>query len=61
MSSAHRRIAKLESRRPAPVTAQMINPHDLAPDVLAHWLTIDINKMTLVQLDLLDENLMRLL
>ena len=60
MSSIHRRIAKLESRRPAPVAAHMIDPHDLDPAVLAMWLTVDINEMTLAQLDLLDENLRRL-
>jgi len=38
----------------------MVDPHDLDPDVLALWLTVDINEMTLAQLDLLDENLRRL-
>jgi hypothetical protein len=60
MNSIHRRIAKLESRRPAPVAAHIIDAHDLDPDVLALWLTVDINEMTLSQLDLLDENLQRL-
>jgi len=60
MNSIHRRIARLESRRPAPVAAHMIDPHDLDPAVLALWLTVDINEMTLSQLDLLDENLRRL-
>jgi hypothetical protein len=60
MSSIHRRIERLESRRPAPVAAQMIDPHDLDPEVLALWLTVDINEMTLAQLDLLDGNLKRL-
>ena len=60
MSSIHRRIAKLESRRPAPVAAHMIDPHDLDPAVLVLWLTVDINQMTLAQLDQLDENLRRL-
>ena len=60
MSSIHRRIARLESRRPAPAAAHMIDPSDLDPDVLALWLTVDINQMTLAQLDLLDENLRRL-
>lgn len=60
MNSIHRRIAKLESRRPAPVAAHMIDPHDLDSAVLALWLTIDISEMTLSQLDLLDENLKRL-
>ena len=60
MNSIHRRIAKLESRRPSPVAAHMVDPNDLAPDVLALWLTVDIKEMTLAQLDLLDENLRRL-
>ena len=60
MNSIHRRIARLEFRRPTRVAAHMIDPHDLDPDVLALWLTIDINEMTLAQLDLLDENLRRL-
>jgi hypothetical protein len=60
MNSIHRRIARLEFRRPAPVAAHMIDPHDLDPAVLAMWLTVDINEMTLAQLDLLDENLRRL-
>jgi hypothetical protein len=60
MNSIHRRITKLESRRPAPVAAHMVDPHDLDPDVLALWLTVDISEMTLAQLDLLDENLRRL-
>jgi len=60
MNGIHRRIAKLESRCKAPVAAHLIDPHDLDPEVLALWLTIDINEMTLAQLDLLDENLRRL-
>jgi hypothetical protein len=60
MNSIHRRIARLESRRPAPVAAHMVDPHDLDSDVLALWLNVDINEMTLAQLDLLDENLKRL-
>ena len=60
MNSIHRRIARLESRRPASVAAHMIDPHDLDPDVLALWLKVDISEMTLAQLDLLDENLRRL-
>jgi hypothetical protein len=60
MNCIHRRIARLESRRPASVAAHMIDPHDLDPAALALWLTVDINEMTLSQLDLLDENLKRL-
>lgn len=60
MNNIHRRIARLEFRRPAPAAAHMIDPHDLDPAVLALWLTVDIKEMTLAQLDLLDENLRRL-
>jgi hypothetical protein len=38
----------------------MVDPRDLDPDVLALWLTVDINEMSLAQLDQLDENLRRL-
>ena len=55
-----RRIAKLESRRPSPVAAHMIDPHDLDPAVLALWLAVDINEMTLSQLEQFEENLKRL-
>jgi hypothetical protein len=60
MHSIRRRLVRLESRRPAPVAAHMVDPNDLDPDVLALWLTVDINQMTLAQLDLLDDNLRRL-
>lgn len=60
MNSIHRRLAILESRRPAPVAAQMVDPNDLDTDVLALWLSVDIHQMTLAQLDQLDENLRRL-
>jgi hypothetical protein len=60
MNSMHRRLARLESRRPAPVAAHMVDPNDLDPAVLALWLAVDIDQMTLAQLNLLDENLRRL-
>ncbi len=55
-----RRLAKLEARRPAQGPAQMIDANLLAPEVLALWLAIDIDHMTLAQLDLLEENLKRI-
>ena len=60
MKALSRRLSKLETRRPAPVAAHMIDPHDLDPEVLALWLTVDIKQMTLAQLDLLEENLKRI-
>ena len=60
MHKLSRRLSKLEALRPSPVAAHMIDPHDLDPEVLALWLTVDISEMTLSQLDLLDENLKRL-
>jgi hypothetical protein len=38
----------------------LIDPHDLDPAVLALWLTVDINEMTLSQLEQVEENLKRL-
>ncbi len=60
MMPLHRRLAKLEARRPAKGLAQMVDANDLDPAVLALWLAVDIDNMTLAQLDLLDENLRRL-
>ena len=55
-----RRLAKIEQRRPALGPAQMIDANLLDPEVLALWLAVDIDHMTLDQLDLLEENLRRL-
>lgn len=60
MTPLHRRLSKLEARRPAQGLAQMVDANDLDPAVLALWLSVDIDQMTLTQLDLLEENLRRL-
>jgi hypothetical protein len=51
-----RRLSKLEASRPA----QMVDANDLDPAVLALWLAVDIDQMTLAQLDMLQDNLRRL-
>ncbi len=38
----------------------MADANDLDPAVLALWLAVDIDHMTLEQLDLLEENLKRI-
>ena len=38
----------------------MIDPCLLDPEVLALWLTVDINQMSLAQLDMLEDNLRRI-
>jgi hypothetical protein len=55
-----RRLSKLEARRPVLGPAQMVDANNLDPAVLALWLAVDIDQMTLGQLDLLEENLRRL-
>ncbi len=60
MSPLSRRLAKIELRRPAQGPVQMVDANLLDPEVLALWLAVDINQMTLSQLDLLEENLRRL-
>jgi len=60
MSPLSRRLSKLELRRPAQGTVQMIDANLLDPEVLALWLTVDINHMSLSQLDLMESNLKRL-
>ena len=60
MSSLARRLAKLELRRPAQGPVQMIDASLLDPAVLALWLAVGIDQMTLDQLDLLEDNLRRL-
>jgi len=61
LATLHRRLSKLEARRPAQRTAQMVDANRLDPAVLALWLAVDIEQMTIAQLDLLEENLRRLL
>ena len=60
MSPLARRLSKLEARRPAQVPVQMVDASLLDPAVLALWLAVDIDKMTLSQLDMLEANLRRL-
>jgi hypothetical protein len=60
MSPLARRLAKIEARRPAQGPVQMVDASLLDPEVLALWLAVDINQMTLSQLDMLEENLRRL-
>jgi|GEM_PF-3158661 len=60
MTPLHRRLSKLEARRPAHGPAEMVDANDLDPAVLALWLAVGIDQMTLAQLDLLEENLRRL-
>ncbi len=38
----------------------MVDANDLDPEVLALWLAVGIDHMTLAQLDLLEDNLRRL-
>ncbi len=60
MPPFHRRLTKLEARRPTKGLAQMADANLLDPEVLALWLAVDIDQMTLDQLDLLEDNLRRL-
>ena len=60
LASLSRRLSKLEARRPAQGPVQMIDPCLLDPEVLALWLTVDINQMSLAQLDMLEDNLRRI-
>jgi hypothetical protein len=53
MNSIHRRLAKLESRRPvAAPTGRMIAFDDLDPAIAAMFLSVDcdVNRMSLAQL-----------
>jgi hypothetical protein len=60
MSPLARRLAKIEARRPAQGLVQMVDANLLDPEVLALWLAVDIDQMTLAQLDLLEDNLRKL-
>ena len=60
MTPLHRRLAKLETRRPAEGPAHMVDANDLDPAVLALWLAVGIDQMTLPQLEMLEDNLRRL-
>ncbi len=60
LASLHRRLAKLEARRPAQGPAQMVDASHLDPAVLALWLSVGIDQMTLAQLALFEVDLRRL-
>ena len=60
MSPLARRLAKIELRRPAQGSVQMVDANLLDPEVLALWLTVDIDQMNLAQLDLLEGALRKL-
>jgi hypothetical protein len=60
MTPLHRRLAKLEARRPTQGPAQMADANLLDPEVLALWLAVDIEHMNLAQLDLLEGALRKL-
>jgi hypothetical protein len=60
MSPLSRRLSKIEQRRPAQGAVQLVDANLLDPEVLALWLAVDIEHMTLSQLDLLEDNLRRI-
>ena len=53
VSPLHRRLVKIEARHPAQGPVHLIDANPLDPELLAPWLAVDINQMTLSQLDLL--------
>lgn len=61
LASFHRRLTRLEKRRPAQGPAQMVDASRLDPAVLALWLAVGIDKMTLPQLEMLEAELRRLI
>ena len=60
LATLHRRLSKLEQRRPAQGPAQMVDANLLDPEVLALWQMVPIDQMTLSQLDLFEINLRKL-
>ena len=60
MSPLSRRISKIEARCPAHKPVQLVDPSLLDSEVLAVWLAVDINHMTIAQLDMLEANLRKL-
>ena len=60
MHSLNRRLTKLEARRPMHGPARMVDANALDPAVLALWLAVEIDQMTLALLALLEDNLRRL-
>jgi hypothetical protein len=59
LASLHHRLSKLEKRRPARGSAQMVDANRLDPAVLALWLAVGIDQMTLDQLDMFAADLRR--
>jgi hypothetical protein len=59
LASLHRRLAKLEARRPAQGPVQMVDVSHLDPALLALWLSVGIDQMTLAQLALFEADLRR--
>ena len=60
LATLHRRIAKLEARRPAQGPVQMVDANLLDPEVLALWQKVPIDQMNLEQLEMLEINLRKL-
>ena len=59
LDSLHRRLSKLEARSPAQGPVQMVDASHLDPAVLALWLSVGIDQMTLDQLDMFAADLRR--
>lgn len=59
-TSLSRRLTKLEAYRPVHGPATLVDASALDPEVLALWLAIGIDQMTLAQLAMLEDNLRRL-
>jgi hypothetical protein len=59
LACLHRRLAKLEACRPTRGAVQMLDTKQLDPAVLALFLSVGINQMTLAQLVLLEADLRR--
>jgi hypothetical protein len=60
MSPLARRLSKIEARHPAHGPLQMIDANLLDPEALALWFAVDIDAMTLSQLDMLEDALRKL-
>jgi len=60
LASLHRRLSKIEARRPAQGPVQMVDADDLDPEVLRLWKMVPIDQMNLEQLDMLEDNLRKL-
>ncbi len=60
LATLHRRLSKLEARRPAQGPVQLVDVSLLDPAVLALWQMVPIDQMNSDQLDLLEANLRKL-